>query len=396
MRFAMVSIVLFAVMFTRVSAYGCAPAIGEPVTFGAVFPQDFLLLDDGNSAYNATLAMTDLFNNCSYGSRPVEWQLEIATGYDDALLAMKRFSESGIPLVIGSGMDSISDGLNEGAAEYGIVFLDVTERPRLAPSEWSFALRPNHSTLGNHTAQYIQTDLANAVLDEPLRLALVVEDTARAIVMADAVRDELARFIVLDEPMERNSKLAVDIRESDASVLLLISISDDATDLWFDMRQADANVDAWIFLGQEQLAITYRDIDDRDTTGVVIVGSQHFTVANLEQAISPQVYTLFLEEYSTYTDDAPDVHALSAAAGTYYLLFSALGRVPADITTIEIRDALQNTSDIETFNMADTLPLIVRQHQGLDYCLLTPIQYMTCAEPIQPFPTWRQRAVDNQ
>ena len=396
MRLVMVVIVYFGLIYTRVSAQDCIPAEGEPITLGAVFPQGFLLLDDSSNAYNAVFAMTDVFNQCNNGLRPVAWQLEVAASYDDAVEAMERFSENGIPLVIGSGMDSVSEGLNESAAEHQIVFYDVTQRPRQMPSEWSFTLRPADTTLGTLTAQYIQTEVTNTLLSEPLRVALVVEDTPRAITMADAVRDQLAGSIVVDENIRRNTDLAVNIREADANVLILISISQDATDLWFDMRQANANVGAWLFLGQEQLTITYRYVDDRDTTGVMIVGSQHFAVESIEQAISPAWYASFLEEYYILSDDMPDYHVLSAAVGTYYLLSSVVPQISAEPTSHGIREIMQNSTDVALFDMTGRSPLVVRQNQETGYCIVSPTTFVTCTEPMQPFPTWRQRVLNNQ
>ena len=397
MRLMIVIILLFGMILTPVSAQNdCVPASGEPITLGAVFPQDFLLLDDSNDAYSAVLAVTELFNQCNDGARPVEWQLEPATTYDDAIEAMERFSENGVPIVIGSGMESVSEGLNDGANEHEIVFWDVTERPRQTPSDWSFALRPSDAVLGNRTAQFIETEVVTSVLDEPLRLALVVEDTLHANMMADAVREQLGDIIVVDETIARTSDVAVSIREADANVLLLISISGDANSLWFAMRQADANVDAWMFLGQEELTITRRYVDDADTTGVMIVGSQHFAVESIEQATSPEWYTLFLQEYGSLSDDAPDTEALSVAVGTHHLLVSVLSQVSSDMTSEAIREIMQNTADIDLFNMTDELPLVVRQQQENGYCLLAPVSFVTCDEQMQVFPTWRQRALDNQ
>lgn len=397
MRLIIVIIVLFGVILTPVSAQGdCVPASGEPITLGAVFPQDFLLLDNSNNAYSAVLAVTELYNQCNEGARPIEWQLEPATTYDDAIEAMERFSENNVPIVIGSGMESVSEGLNDAAAEHEIVFWDVTERPRQMPSDWSFTLRPSDTVLGNRTAQFIQTEVVNAVLDEPLRLALVAEDTPRANMMADAVREQLGNAIVVDETIARTSDVAVSIRESDANVLLVISISGDATSLWFAMRQADANVDAWMFLGQEELTITSRYVDDPDTTGVMIVGSQHVAVESIEQVISQEWYTLFLQAYRDLSDDAPDTEALSVAVGTYHLLISVLSQVPADITSEAVRAVMQNTSDIDLFNLTEPLSLVVRQRQENGYCLLAPLSFVTCDAPMQAFPTWRQRVLDNQ
>lgn len=397
MRLIIVIIVLFGVILTPVSAQGdCVPASGEPITLGAVFPQDFLLLDNSNNAYSAVLAVTELYNQCNEGARPIEWQLEPATTYDDAIEAMERFSENNVPIVIGSGMESVSEGLNDAAAEHEIVFWDVTERPRQMPSDWSFTLRPSDTVLGNRTAQFIQTEVVNAVLDEPLRLALVAEDTPRANMMADAVREQLGNAIVVDETIARTSDVAVSIRESDANVLLVISISGDATSLWFAMRQADANVDAWMFLGQEELTITSRYVDDPDTTGVMIVGSQHVAVESIEQVISQEWYTLFLQAYRDLSDDAPDTKALSVAVGTYHLLVSVLSQVPADITSEAVRAVMQNTSDIDLFNLTEPLSLVVRQRQENGYCLLAPLSFVTCDAPMQAFPTWRQRVLDNQ
>ncbi|MCB9450180.1 MAG: ABC transporter substrate-binding protein [Anaerolineaceae bacterium] len=395
MRLPLAILLLFGMICLPVSAQDCTPASGEPITLGAVFPQGFLLLDDSNRAYNAVLAMTEVFNQCSQGLPPVQWQLETATTYDDAVAAVETFSASGLPLVIGSGMESISNGLNDGAAQYEIVFWDVTERPRQTPSEWSFALRPGDADLGDRTAQYIQTDVVNTVLSAPLRLALVVEDTAHARNIADAVREQLGEAIVIDETTQNPAALAVQIREAHANVLLVISISQDATRLWFAMRQADANVDAWMFLAQEQLALTYRYVDDTDTAGVLIVGSQHFAVDGIAQALPPQIYAAFLEQYHHLTDDEPDTEVLSTAVGTYKLLFSVLPQAAPDITSESIRAALQNTSDTEAFNLGDALPLVVLQQQD-GYCLLAPVNFATCAAPMQPFPTWRQRVLNNR
>ena len=397
MRLMIIITMLFGIVLTPVSAQDdCVPASGEPITLGAVFPQDFLLLDDSNDAYSAVLAVTELFNQCNDGARPVEWQLEPATTYDDAIDAMERFSENGVPLVIGSGMESVSEGLNDGATAHEIVFWDVTERPRQTPSDWAFTLRPSDAVLGNRTAQFIETQVVNSVLDDPLRLALVVEDIPRANMMADAVREQLGDMIVVDEMVARTSDIAVNIREADANVLLLISISGDATSLWFAMRQADANVDAWMFLGQEELTITRRYVDDADTTGVMIISSQHVAVGSIEQAISPEWYTAFLEMYGGLSEDAPDTEALSVAVGTHHLLASVLSQISSDVTSEAIRDVMQNTADMNLFDMVDALPLVVRQQQENGYCLLAPTSFVTCDEPMQVFPTWRQRALDNQ
>lgn len=395
MRLLIIIIILLGSMGMQVLSQECVPATGDPITLGAVFPQDFLLLDDNNTAFNAVLAMTTVFNQCNGGSRPIEWQLEVATNYDDAVDAIAQFGDDNIPLVIGSGMDSVSEGLNDSVAGQGIVFWDVTQPPRQNPSDWTFALRPDDTALGTLTADYIRAEIAPTLLDDPLRVALVTEDIPRALVMAEAVREQLEPFIVVDEPIN-SGNLAVNIRETDANVLLVISIRDDATDLWFAMRQADANVDAWMFLGQDNLMITRRYVDDRDTTGVMVIGSQHFAVESIEQVIPAERYVAFRDAYHDIADQTPDIQALSAAVGTYYLLASVFSDTSEALTGDEIRQALENTSDTAIFNMTDISPLVVRQNQVTGYCLLAPAPLMTCSEPMQPFPTWRQRAINNQ
>lgn len=396
MRLAIITIMLLGMTFTQISANECVPVIGEPLTFGAVFSPGSLLLDDDGTAFVAVRAMTEAFNQCGAGSRPVEWQLESAATYDEAMAAVERFSDNDIPLIIGSGLDTISEALNDGAAEYGIVYWDVTERPRRQPSDWTFALRPDDKTLGKHTAQYIQSEVAHTVLDEPLRLALVVEETARAQAMADAIREQLDEAIVLDDNPRNSEGLAVQIREVDANVLLLLSVSRDANRLWLAMREADANVDAWLFLGQDPLTLSRWSIDDTDTTGVMMVESTHFAAESLGMSVPPEVYEIFLAAYGESSDETPDAEALSAATGTYHLLFTVLDTTTNGISSETIRSKLKSASNSISFNLRDGLPLVVRQQQEGGYCLLSPAPFATCTAPMQPFPTWRQRLLDNQ
>lgn len=391
-----ISLLMFIVPQVAPARSECVPASGDPITLGAVFSQGFLVLDDSNSAYNAVLATTDLYNQCNGGDPPIQWQLEVATTYDDARAAAETLSEDNIPLVIGSGMDSVSDGLADAAAEHSFVFWDVTEHPRETPSDWSFAFRPDDTLLGTRTASYIQNDVANSVLEQPLRVALVVEDTPRAVTMADAVRLALGDAIVMDATIGNVANTGVRIRESGANVLLAIIINADATNLWFDMRQADANVQAWLMLGQDRLMLTRRHGVDRDTTGVMTIDVNHFALADVAQAISVEWYDAFLHQYSEYADAVPDTRAMSAAVGTHHLLYAILSQLGTEVSSDKIRSGLQDTSDTEQFGVLDGLPLTVYQQQSDGYCLLSPLAFATCNAPMQPFPTWRQRVLDNQ
>jgi hypothetical protein len=378
---------LLGVVWIPLSADSCVSASGEPITFGAVFSQESLLLPTSTHAVDAMLAMTEVYNECNNGARPIAWQIERVTTYSDALAAASQLSESGIPLIIGSGLESISSGLIDGLNGHETVFFDITERPpRLQTSPWFFSLRPDDYTLGIRTAQFIRETIASSILDEPVRLALVQENTPRATAIAYALREQLGQAIVVDDTRPNSPQLAVQIREADANVLLLISRSESAANLWHAMRQADANVDAWIYLGEE---LFYSRIN---SPGVLIIKTQHFATESLAQVVEPAIYERFIDKFTALAGDSPDTEAFGAALGTYYLLFSVLSEISTDtITAEDLRMAFRSTSDIDVFGMADFPALSVSQHQRSGYCLVAPIPYATCREPAQPFPTWRGR-----
>jgi len=172
MRLVIVLVILFLFMHSPVSSQDCQIPSGNPIRLGAVFPEKPLFLNQDGDALDAVQAVTQQYNQCSSISRPIEWQIVYANNYDDAIAAMAQFSADNIPLVIGGGLDSVSEGLNAGASQYEIVFWDVTERPRQLPSDWTFTLRPTDDELALSTSEFIQRDVVTQ-LTTPLRLALV-------------------------------------------------------------------------------------------------------------------------------------------------------------------------------------------------------------------------------
>lgn len=393
MRYLTILLTLLCIQGIRVQAtQTCQPASGEPLLFGAVFPQDFLLMDASNSAYAAIQAMTSAINACRAGLPPIAWQLEVATTYDDALAAMQRFADANIPLVIGSGMDHLSDGLHDAAADHEIVFWDVTQLPRTEPSAWSFALRPDATTLGSQIVTYIQRQITPLHADEPLRLALVTSDQARLTTLADTVRQAIPpSSLVVDASFDENRyQTAVAIRETAANVVLALSLNDDAYALWSQMREADANVDAWLLFGQERL-ITPRYSNYLDVNGLLVIGSHHIAVETIDQAIPAPYYEAFVTAYQAQMNRPLDLDALNAAVGTYALLTALPDDASVPLTSTRLRAILQTMTDHQWHDLEDDMPLVVRQVQEDDYCLIAPRSLATCDDPLQPFPTWRDR-----
>jgi len=231
-----------------------------------------------------------------------------------------------------------------------------------------------------------------------MKCTLVNIDTEPAEDMAKTIRQELNPSIIIDETMNAMSSynLATQIRENDVNILLIIGVSQDTSRLWSAMQEADANVDAWIILGQDSFTLVMSRNQDMDTTGIITISSQHVATGNIEQVLGTSLHEQFLEQYQTINDNSPSIQALSAMIGTHYLLYEILSSIQSNWTNQEIRTAFMNTSQSDFGLLSNEIPLIVRQQQSAGACLLMPVRLATCNQPLQPFPTWRERILNNQ
>ncbi len=406
MRIGLVLIFVF-LMVVRVDAQenACSPATGKPLLIGAVFPPETLLNREAAAPYRGMVAMVDAVNACGgVAGRPVEVVYIPASNVADAQSAVAVLQDQ-VSLIVGSGLTVISEVLADEAGADTFLYWEVSEALD-NPHAYALSPHPNNFQLGMLAAAFVEAEIPALLADgEPLRVGLINEDRLRAEHIADGVSDGLDQPPSMREmyaTRETNGyRLALRAREETMNVIVLAAFETGADRLWYDMREADANLAAWVQVGGDQFRENVCDrIGNTDSLiSVSAIGAvnEHYRTETLGE-----LYELYRANYEEQTGREPGERADLAASGMLILLRGVLPAVEGDYTSENIQQAAQAASDVRGlmgeswspaadtyFNQAAVA--IIQQRQNGEFCTISPEFAVTCALPLQSFPTWRDR-----
>jgi ABC-type branched-subunit amino acid transport system substrate-binding protein len=420
LRFALVLGCLGLLTLTGISdaQEECVPADGEPIIIGAIFPEGNLLTRRDGDAYQGAEAMRQAVNACGgVNGRPVRFLYEPANDRDDAAEAAHRLVEAGVPLIVGSGSQAVSEGAREVTESAGMIYWEMTESLDNA-GEWSFSSRPDYETLGAVSVWFTVRGLAEALQIEPesLRIALVYEERPRGREVEQGVLTILELRDI--EPIFEHTysdilwethNLAERIRDERIDVLIFSGFDEDGEYLWYDLREADANIKAWIQVGSQGYG---REWCERggNMQGFISIDATGPVNDNYRREAMGEVYTLYRRVYLNEYGTEPSYRADLSAAGMYMLLHYILPAIDGDITPTQFASGVlsipysegqigmmgEGTWVDSVGEINGSLGEVVRQQQGSFFCSVWPEEIATCAAGVQPFPTWRERALMEQ
>lgn len=382
----------------------CTPAAGEPIRLGAVFPPETLFSAGAADAYRGAAAMVEAFNNCGgVNGRPIELVYAPAANFNQVIEAVDRLGD--VPLIIGSGSSAVSAALVELSQGGTFVYWEVSE-PLDYYHQWSFSPRLNSYDLGLFTAEFIQNIIAASILDGgTVAAALVYDDRPRARMTADGLRTGLdnVQEYTYTAPLSSAYNLGVELREAAVNTVIVVGADNDADRLWRAMRQANANVQAWIQIGGS----SYRRATCSrlgNTDGLITISTTGSASRDYYRNQIGALYDIYRAAYGARFQQSPGEQVDQAASGLYLLLRGVLPQtetftsegiqqaiVAADIPAPAglLGEGLAFPFGAGTNTRAGSL---IWQRQNGRFCTIYPDALATCDQPLQPFPTWRDRA----
>lgn len=397
--------------FAAVTAQdGCSPASGDPIRLGAIFPREAFFTSENSEYFKGIDAMRQAVNACGgVEGRPVEWVYLPANNSEDAQTAARTLiQDKGVPLVVGSGLLAVNEGGRIAAEDLGAVYWELTEAAEPG-GEWFFSIRPNNFQVGQATGQFVADTLAAALSKPELKAALIYENRPRGQTLAEGIIDALPTSPVLTydytDHLRNTRRLGVQLREEKIDVVILAAFEDDGDRLWYAARQADANVSAWIHVGGEGYR---RNICGRlgNTDGLISVDASGSVKAETRDEYLGGIYAQYRSAYLAENSREPGELADLAASGAYMLLHYVLPATNGDYSASTIRNVLRSTNnsaplgmmgegmafkDSDGSNRASSI--LFQQAQSGAFCTLSPSDLATCMGTLQPFPTWRERAL---
>jgi|GEM_PF-1491088 len=383
----------------------CIPADGESIILGAIFPEGNLLTRRDGESYQGAEAMRQAINACGgVNGRPVEFMYEPANDRDEAAESAQRLVEAGVPLIVGSGSQAVSEGAREVTEAAGVIYWEMTESLDDA-GEWSFSSRPNNWGLGFAAAEFVLTTIPTS--NDAPRIALVHEARARGQQIAEGVMQMLELVGVpaiieysYSDILYETNDLAERIRDEQIDVLIFSGFDEDGEYLWYALREANANIKAWLQVGSEGYG---REWCERggNMQGFISIDATGPISTSYRQAWMGEVYTLYRRTYLNEYGTEPSYNADLSAIGIHELMSRIAPFVEGDYTSEAIRAASNEFvaqqarmyGEETGFNVSG---VVVRQQQGSFFCSVWPQDIATCAAGVQPFPTWRERALLEQ
>jgi ABC-type branched-subunit amino acid transport system substrate-binding protein len=386
----------------RAADTACKPADGSPLRFGTLFPAQGLFQQKTDSQRGIE-AVVAAINACGgVGGHPVELVSAQAHDYAEALSVIRNLN---VPLIIGSGAGFISQALMDASASGAFVYWEVTE-PLDAAGKYAFSPRPSSAQIGAAGADFIAGRLTPVLNSQPARVTLVAEDRSRR--LSDSLDEALNPIL---EKRYRNLlrnayPFAVQVREKKSNVVAVTAFEDDADQFWFDLRQADATISAWVQLTTDSV-VPIPCARFGQAEAFISVGPVGPASADYRASLGGD-YERFAKQYQEKFDVGPSPRADLAASGVYLLLRYALADAES-FTPDGIRSAVlsahidqaagfwgEGLDMEETTGLNRRAAVLVSQQQRAGLCVLEPAEVATCQQPVQPFGTWRQRALANQ
>ncbi len=388
-------------------AQDCIPAEGNPLRIGAVFPEGSLIARFVGDAYQGAEAMRQSINACGgVNGRPVEWVFQPAADRESAGIAVQNLLAEGIDLIVGSGALAVREALESASISGDFVYWEVTEALN-GQSEWAFTPRPSYIQLGQAAANFAETVVAPELSMDVVNLALVYENRPRGELIARGASRIINPLIEREYSayLSGTNNLAERIREEGVNVVILGAFDNDADRLWYQLREKDANINAWIHVGsagyRQNLCSRFGNYD-----GFISVTASGHVSRTYRDEVSGSIYRTFVEAYLRAASTEPSESAELAASGVYMLLRHILPEVEGDFTAENIRSTIMGITIDESVGLmgegfsldAEThenlVPgVVVEQRQQGRLCSIWPSTIATCVLPVQPFPTWRERAL---
>lgn len=394
-RTSIIVLIVLSLSVSLTAQSDCAHAQGEPLIIGGVLPEGSLFSTDAAEPSNGVVTMVDAANACG-GGRAVELMIVPADNREEALSAVETLRGK-VPLIIGGGSAAVSEALNEASAEGDFVYWEVSE-PLDEPSEWAFSPRPNNHQLGAAAAQFVTTQIPELIDGRTPRVALLYEERTTAV--AQGIQDSLTPEIIrrYANTLDNAYQLGISIREQQIDVVMVLTFESDAAHFWNTLRQADANIAAWVQVGSR-----LPDVCEAFAAFSVMATGEVNEQYRLDT--TGAVYSQYLDSYQQlFNVNQPGERADLAASGVYLLLTQVLNERTNSADSIRdailASDVLLSTGfmgegmsidvDLHT-NRAATAIIQQRQQQG--FCSVYPDAVATCLNPLQSFPTWRERAL---
>jgi hypothetical protein len=320
--------------------------------------------------------------------------------------AVERLAEAGASVIVGSGLPAVSVGAQTAAEALGVLFWEMTEAID-GGGAWTFSPRPTDAQLGAQTASFAAMHYAGE--DGELRVALVYDGSPRSQQIAAAVKRALPQPPAIDyeydEYIENGYALAARIREAGIDAVIVSALDVDGYHLWTMLREADANIGAWMHVGSQGYLRRLCD-DLQNVDGFISVGVSG-GVSDAYRDSLGDIPRLYRRQYVRAYGSDPTPAADLAASGVYLLLHYVLPAVDGAYTPEAVRTAALSLTAGEIGLIGEGLALqpdgtnsaaaaVFRQQQGGQFCTVAPASIATCLVPPMSFPTWRERAVQDE
>jgi ABC-type branched-subunit amino acid transport system substrate-binding protein len=390
----------------------CIPAQGDPIHIGAIFPEGGLLSVSVAEHFQGAKAMLDTINACGgVNGRPVEMITAPADNREQAAVSANRLISDGIPLIIGSGNLAVHERLIEIADQEHVVLWEVTESLDVN-NDWVFSPRPSNYQLGVGAVNFIEGPLRDFLQRDDLRVALVYEDRPRGLEVTAGVLDSLNQPPLIQvgysDALTGTGALATRIRDQRIDVVILVAFDRDADSLWYALRQADANIGAWAHVGSPAYR---RDLCSRfgNNDGFISISPTGAVNLDYRHEATGDLYRRYRETYTRLFSESPTERADLSASGVYMLLTFVLPTITDGFDPQSVRNAIIETQVKQpaglmgeglAFAINDSHnqspALVVQQRQEGAFCTAYPDSIATCGVPIVEFPTWRQRALQEE
>ncbi|MEO8608351.1 MAG: ABC transporter substrate-binding protein [Chloroflexota bacterium] len=410
LTYAFFSSIVLAPFAVSDAADNCVAASGDPIRLGAIFPREAFFTTENSEYFKGIDAMRQAVNACGgVVGRPIEWVYQPASNREDAEAAARTLiNEDHVPLIVGSGLLAVNEGGRIAAEDLGAVYWEITEAVEPG-GEWFFSIRPDNYQVGQATGHFVVDILGNALAKPELKTALIYENRPRGQTIAEGILDGLPTSPTLTydytDHLLDTGRLGVQLREEKIDVVILAAFEDDGDNLWYAAQQADANVGAWVHVGGEGYQ---RNICGRigNADGMISADASGPVNAQIRETRLGDIYAQYRSTYLAENSQEPGELADLAASGVYMLLHYVLPAANGDYSAASIRNAarsLNNPASLgmmgEGINFKDSngsnqsSSVLFQQAQSGAFCTLSPSDLATCAAAIQPFPTWRERAL---
>lgn len=394
---------------SRAAQNECIPSSGEPIRLGAIFPQGAFFSADNTDTFKGIEAMRQAINSCGgVNGRPVEWVYEPASDRESAeAAATKLINEDSVPLIVGSGLVAVNEGGRTAAEALGAVYWEISEA--VDPGgEWYFSVRPNNRQLGEAAGHFVNDVLPTTLSKPTINVALIYENRPRGQTIAEGVLASLSEEPVMiynyTDHLENSRQLGVQLREDNIDAVILATFEHDGDHMWYAAQQADANVGAWIHIGgqgyREGMCERVGNLDGF----ISIDASGPIDRTDREEMIGT-IYQTYRQTYLSENNREPSELADLAASGVYMLLHHVLPQTGGDYAAQDIREAILSLDEQlamgligEGISFDDggrntAASTVIQQSQNGSFCSVWPSDLGTCLGGLQPFPTWRERAL---